>query len=271
MLKNVTNRHDDPLTKMGWQDFERLLAEYYREQGFRVEHCGTGNNRKRYDGGVDLKLFKDEQVVLVQCKHWNAKQVPHNDVHQLIGVMVNESATGAILISSGEFTAAAKSAATKQGHVQLIDGTALRNMLGSRLDALGSGTSTEVLPRANFSLKGKSRRTYRKAVSGAELLGRIAIMIVVLVIAFGILRSASNKLQTQLNNRSSAAPVGKPAVVKAIEATPDQGKPKSEVVNRPAASIQSSDQMNKQELDDWKKKNAESMKLLEKTTPELKN
>jgi len=55
----------------------------------------------RYDGGIDLKLRRGDEYVVVQCKHWNAKQVPHNDVHQLLGVMLSESATGAIFVTSG--------------------------------------------------------------------------------------------------------------------------------------------------------------------------
>ena len=51
-------------------------------------------------------------------------------MHELLGVMVNEGATGAILVTSGEFTRAAIEAATRQGHVQLIDGDDLRAMLG---------------------------------------------------------------------------------------------------------------------------------------------
>jgi len=54
----------------------------------------------------------------------------HNEVHQLLGIMVNEGATGAILVSSGEFTAAARQAADKLGHVTLVDGDALREMIG---------------------------------------------------------------------------------------------------------------------------------------------
>ncbi len=129
-LKNVRNRRNDALTQVGWDELEAMLAVYYRGQGYRVEHVGTGASGTRFDGGIDLKLHKDDAYILVQCKHWNAKQVPHNDVHQLIGVMVNEGATGAILATSGEFTRAAIEAATKQGHVQLVDGDDLRGMLG---------------------------------------------------------------------------------------------------------------------------------------------
>ncbi len=129
-LKNVSHRHDDALSRIGWADLERLLATYYREVGWWVEHSGTGGTGARFDGGVDLRIRRDAEVVLVQCKHWNAKQVPHNAVHELLGVMINEGATGAILVSSGEFTRAAIDAAQRHGHVKLIDGETLRGMLG---------------------------------------------------------------------------------------------------------------------------------------------
>lgn len=129
-LKNVSHRHDDALSRIGWADLERLLATYYREVGWWVEHSGTGGTGVKFDGGVDLRIRRDAEVVLVQCKHWNAKQVPHNAVHELLGVMVNEGATGAILVSSGEFTRAAVDAAQRHGHVKLIDGETLRGMLG---------------------------------------------------------------------------------------------------------------------------------------------
>lgn len=144
-LKNVRRRHTDALTQVRWDRMEAILADYYRAQGYAVDHCGTGNSRSRFDGGIDLKLRRDDAYILVQCKHWNAKQVPHNDVHQLIGLMVNEGATGAILVTSGEFTRAAVEAAVKHGHVQLVDGDDLRCMLGPLPDAVAS---RPVLPHA---------------------------------------------------------------------------------------------------------------------------
>ena len=129
-LKSVRNRRDDALSRIGWDRLEALLAEHYRREGYAVEHVGTGGSGCKFDGGIDLKLRKGDEYILVQSKHWNAMQVPHNAVHELLGVMVNEGATGAILVTSGEFTRAAIEAATKQGHVQLIDGDDLRVMLG---------------------------------------------------------------------------------------------------------------------------------------------
>lgn len=134
-LKPVKQRYSDALSRLRWDQFEALLAAYYRGQGYQVDHVGTGATRARFDGGIDLKLRRDDDYILVQCKHWNVDQVTHNPVHELLGIMVNEGATGAILISSGEFTRAAWSAATRHGHVQLIDGAALRPMLAPLLEA----------------------------------------------------------------------------------------------------------------------------------------
>ena len=129
-LKNVRHRRNDALTQVGWDPLEAMLAVYYRGQGYTVEHCGTGASDTRFDGGIDLKLRKGDAYIIVQCKHWNAKQVPHNPVHELIGVMITQGATGAIFVTSGEYTRAAIEAAAKQGHVQLVDGDDLRAMLG---------------------------------------------------------------------------------------------------------------------------------------------
>lgn len=135
-LKRVRERRTDALAQVGWQQLEALLASHYAAQGYDVEHCGTGAAGARFDGGVDLRLRRGDATVLVQVKHWNACKVPHNDVHQLLGVMVNEGATGAILVTSGEFTQAAMDAARRHGHVQLVDGDELRALLGAAVDGL---------------------------------------------------------------------------------------------------------------------------------------
>lgn len=129
-LKKVSVRRSDALTHVSWQELESLLAKHYRAQGYEVEHCGTGRGGSRFDGGIDLRMRRASEYVLVQAKHWNARQVPHNAVHELLGLMVNEGATGAVLVTSGEFTRAAVEAATRHGHVQLIEGEYLRTMLG---------------------------------------------------------------------------------------------------------------------------------------------
>lgn len=147
-LKNVRHRRNDAMSRLGWEQLESLLATYYRGQGYSVEHCGTGATGARFDGGIDLKLRREGEYLLVQCKHWNAKQVPHNEVTQLLGLMFNEGATGAILVTSGEFTHAAQKAAAKLGRVRLIDGDELRRMIGSLPEYTAVASGKVILPES---------------------------------------------------------------------------------------------------------------------------
>ncbi len=54
----------DELRAMHWRSFELLVGEAYRRQGWRVTERGGGGP----DGGVDLELRRDGELVLVQCK-----------------------------------------------------------------------------------------------------------------------------------------------------------------------------------------------------------
>ena len=171
-LKSVRHRRDDALSRIGWARLERLMARHYQREGYAVEHVGTGGTRQRFDGGIDLKLRKGSAYVLVQCKHWNAKQVPHNAVHELLGLMVNERATGAVLVTSGEFTRAAIEAAGKQDRVQLIDGDALRTLLGPLLD----DEPVDAAPEARTPFGRPARPKSRLPVRGAAWWGVLRSM-----------------------------------------------------------------------------------------------
>ena len=225
-LKNVRQRHNDALSRVEWDRFETLLAVYYRGQGYDVEHCGTGGAGRRFDGGIDLKLRRPGEYLLVQCKHWNAKQVPHNDVHQLLGLMLNEDATGGILVTSGEFTAAAKQAALKLGRVRLVEGQELRSMLGplpevpferredalkSVSDALGKVVAgakrDQVLIAAGKRLQHHARRAAGDAVQGALVTLGLKLLGAALFVAIGLylLNSMSNALQAPLARPANPA------------------------------------------------------------------
>lgn len=128
-LKPVRHRWDDALSRLDGLAFERLMARYYEAQGYRVEHVGTGGAGHRYDGGIDLKLYRGEDVIVVQCKRHTAYQIPHNDVHQLLGVMHTERADGAIFVTTGEYTDAARRKLEGVPNFQLIDGVEVRRML----------------------------------------------------------------------------------------------------------------------------------------------
>src|SRR5208337_454126 len=59
------------LRSMSWQDFERLVGEAYRQQGYTITETGGEGP----DGGVDLVLKKNGETILVQCKHWKMESV----------------------------------------------------------------------------------------------------------------------------------------------------------------------------------------------------
>lgn len=109
---------------LDWRRFEALVAESYARQGWRVEHTG----RAGPDGGVDLRLRRAGETVLVQCKHWRATRVGVGPVRELFGVMTAEGASRAALVCSGTFTAEARSFATGKP-IELVDGAALARLV----------------------------------------------------------------------------------------------------------------------------------------------
>ena len=108
-----------------WKDFEYLVSEAYRRQGYSVqENLGGGS-----DGGVDLVLTKDGNRTLVQCKNWKSSKVGVTTVRELFGVMTAEGASGGIVVCSGHYTNDATEFA-KGKPITLIDGAALSRLIG---------------------------------------------------------------------------------------------------------------------------------------------
>jgi restriction system protein len=114
----------DALDGMSWQQFERLVGEGFRLQGYRVVETGGGGA----DGGIDLVLYKDGEQYLVQCKQWRAFRVGVEIVRELYGVMAAKGAAGGFVVTSGRFTGEARSF-TEGRNVQLIDGTRLFTLI----------------------------------------------------------------------------------------------------------------------------------------------
>lgn len=201
-LKPNRTRWNDALSRVDPTRFEALLANHYRGEGWRVEHVGAEATGRQYDGGIDLKLRRDEEYVIVQCKRWSACQVPHNDVHQLLGVMVSESATGAIFVTCGDFTSAALEVG-RRGHVQLVDGAALRSMLDPVAIAEAERQSRPVLDDVRLGdFRRRSKRPKRPFWHG--LIGpAVAVAASFVFIGFVVPR-ASEVFRPQLQRPKSA-------------------------------------------------------------------
>ncbi|TVQ32431.1 MAG: restriction endonuclease [Phycisphaeraceae bacterium] len=115
----------DSIRTLSWRDFEQLLAEAFRRQGYMVRDTGPGA-----DGGVDLILEKDGQRVLVQAKQWKSRQVGVKIVRELLGVQVAERAHGSFVVTSGQATDEARRFGKKSG-VRIIEGPELEEMIGA--------------------------------------------------------------------------------------------------------------------------------------------
>lgn len=125
LMADVANdASGEALRNMSWRDFELLVGEAFRMRGYAVTETGGGGA----DGGVDLKLKKNSELWLVQCKQWKAYKVPVTVVRELYGVMAAQRATGGFVVTCGIFTAEAR--AFVKGHrIELIDGPALKKMI----------------------------------------------------------------------------------------------------------------------------------------------
>jgi restriction system protein len=119
------------LVKMPWREFEMLVGEAYRLQGYRVTETGGGGA----DEGIDLAMTKDGEIFLVQCKQWKAYKVGVSVVRELYGVMAAKGATGGFVVTSGRFTREAKAFAEGR-NVQLVDGPALFSMIAQAKQSL---------------------------------------------------------------------------------------------------------------------------------------
>lgn len=113
---------------MRWQEFEMLVGEAFRQQGYQIVETGGGGA----DGGVDLVLSRPAQnggeKTLVQCKQWRASKVGVDVVRELYGVMAARGAATGIVVTSGQFTAEAQAFAYGR-NVRLIDGPALEGLI----------------------------------------------------------------------------------------------------------------------------------------------
>lgn len=133
------------LNGMPWREFEILVGEAYRLQGYRVTETGGDGA----DGGVDLALDKGGERFLVQCKQWKAIKVGVDVVRELYGVMAAKGATGGFVVTSGRFTQDAKAFAEGR-NVKLVDGPELFGMIKRAKQSL---TSNPQRPDASAQVK----------------------------------------------------------------------------------------------------------------------
>lgn len=87
-------------------EFERLLALYFRDQGYKVHEVGVGGN----DGGVDLVIVdKRGEKTAVQAKCYaDHNMVPVQTVRELVAAKRNHDCILTLLVTTSDLTGPAK-------------------------------------------------------------------------------------------------------------------------------------------------------------------
>ena len=113
----------EDLRAMSWQQFEHLVADAYRRQGYSsFDNGGVG------DGGVDVILKKEGVRVAVQCKQWKKWTVGEPMVREFLGAIVSGGFDRGIYVTVGVYTAGAKTFAEKN-RIELVDGEKLLSLV----------------------------------------------------------------------------------------------------------------------------------------------
>ena len=166
----------DSLRAMSWREFEMLVGEAFRRDGYFVEESGLAGA----DGGVDLVLHRGGRKTLVQCKQWRARHVNVSVVREMWGLASHHEADAVKIVCISEFTTdAAAFAAGKP--IELITGPDLlsfirpKQALTPQFAAInaGHGLKTSAVasvkcPRCGTAMVTRSNRKTGEAFWGCQ-------------------------------------------------------------------------------------------------------
>lgn len=255
-LKPVIHRRKDKLAQLDPAAFETLIGQHYSQLGYSVERVGHGGCH--FDGGIDLKLRRGDEYIVVQCKRENAYQVTHNVGHELLGVMCTQGATGAIVVNTGEFTDAARKSALGDGRLTLVDGNDVRRWFPE----LAAPSEVRKWEAVALDDAIDRRRARRRGDVGLKFGSALAVLAGLLVWQCSRPDPARYAGPRPVRVEPVARPLATPAMRPAPSAN-DQGRAPAEtqngIVREPSA----------EELAEWKRRNAESMEILSESTPEI--
>ncbi|GAA0889310.1 restriction endonuclease [Rhodanobacter soli] len=226
----------DSLRQMNWRQFEQLTGEAFHRQGYAIEETGLGGA----DGGIDLILHKNSQTTLVQCKQWQNRQVGVKVVREMYGLLVHHQAAAVKIVALGDYTPDAH-----------------RFAQGKPIELIHGG---ELIATVRKLQTGKARATHPLdtplAFGGS--------------IAASLLLIAGLSPSTASTSQARPIPVPPAAFQSALRPEPPS-IPHRYTASTPRAQsvIYASDSQDDAELREWKKRNAEAMKILEKTTKEM--
>lgn len=114
--------NEEAVYRLSSREFEELVAEMFRQQGFEVELT-----QETRDGGCDMIATKNigglPFMILIECKKYAREHpVGVNLVRSLLGVQTDRKANKAVLVTTSRFTKPARRFAENQQHlISLVD------------------------------------------------------------------------------------------------------------------------------------------------------
>lgn len=112
------------LSAMDWREFEMLIRDTFRNQGYSVREAGLVDT----DGGIDLILYKDGRTILVKCRQWRTRLVDVKFVREMYGLLIHHHADAVKIIAIGSYTDDAQRFVNGKP-IELVCGHALIAML----------------------------------------------------------------------------------------------------------------------------------------------
>lgn len=134
----LSNNHDR-IGDMHWRQFEKLTAEFYEHDGYKVD-LGPGSG----DDGVDVRVWKpdaspgDSPLCIVQCKRQKHKieKVVVKGLHTDVQF---ERAEYGVIVTTSELSPGAKTTISARGYdIQAVERDGVKGWL-TRLRTPGSG------------------------------------------------------------------------------------------------------------------------------------
>ncbi|MFK2905553.1 restriction endonuclease [Dyella ginsengisoli] len=223
----------DSLRRMSWKDFEMLAGEAFRRQGYVVTENGLGGA----DGGVDLILRKDGRTTLVQCKQWRSQRISVSVVREMYGVLTHERADAVKIVALGDYTLDAR---------RFVQGKPIELIDGSALIATVHSVQRPKMQRPRF------------VDTPHALIGAMAVGLLVIVVLNHATRPTPSPANIYPTQAAAPAPATPPRYLPTTARV--QAAPVHDYGHTPQTDA---------ELRDWKRRNAEAMKILEKTTKEV--
>jgi restriction system protein len=121
------------LRAMSWETFSAAITDAYRRKGYTVSQS---NGR-----GYDMKLVRNGEVTLLQCRRWKVNQVGEGPLRELARAIETSEARRGISVAAGEFSGPARAFAANEP-IALVSGAGLVELMGVRAKTKAVGKRT---------------------------------------------------------------------------------------------------------------------------------